>query len=371
MTASRSTACSTRAPARSAAAPRTTRMIMIYPHNPDWDDIADIDRRSILERRATCAATSSAWRTATTGRSGAGAQADRLEPDPPRLRGLAVDREGAAASRRSRTTDWSRSSRSRALDGLQGAAQSAGSASRGPCQAKLDPNDWRIDEEERRRHPLRAAVHRTGMRRNGTREFVLDVARRHPDRLTIELDALVTKVLFDDLNRAVGVAYLQGRAALPRLAQPGHGRRRRPRRRMPRARSSCAGGAFNTPQLLMLSGIGPQRGARGARHQGARRPARRRPATCRTATRSASSTGSSRTGRCSRAPTFTRGDPQFKQWSRGAGASTPPTARRSPSSSARPSIARCPTFSCSRCSASSSGYFPGYSKLIAERPQCT
>ena len=46
--------------------------------------------------------------------------------------------------------------------------------------------------------------------RVGTRERLLDVAARHPDRLRIELDALATRVLFDDDNRAVGVEYLKG-----------------------------------------------------------------------------------------------------------------------------------------------------------------
>ena len=49
-----------------------------------------------------------------------------------------------------------------------------------------------------------------GHQRVGTRERLLAVANRHPDRLRIELHALATRVLFDDSNRAVGVEYQKG-----------------------------------------------------------------------------------------------------------------------------------------------------------------
>ena len=45
-------------------------------------------------------------------------------------------------------------------------------------------------------------------RRQGTRQRLLEVSENHP--LTIELDAHVTKVLFDG-TRAIGVEYLKGR----------------------------------------------------------------------------------------------------------------------------------------------------------------
>ena len=51
--------------------------------------------------------------------------------------------------------------------------------------------------------PLTTAGHA----RIGSRERVLDVARRHPDRLQIVLNALVTRVLFDRNNQATGVEY--------------------------------------------------------------------------------------------------------------------------------------------------------------------
>jgi choline dehydrogenase-like flavoprotein len=95
-----------------------------------------------------------------------------------------------------------------------------------------------------------------GHRRVGARERVLQAQAAHPDRLRIELDALATRVLFDEQGAACGVEYLKGRQlyrahASPSTA-PGERRQVRARREV-----VLCGGAFNTPQLLMLSGIGP------------------------------------------------------------------------------------------------------------------
>ena len=121
-------------------------------------------------------------------------------------------------------------------------------------QGQLDPNDWRL--VKRNAEGLHYAPLSTlGHARNGTRERLLDVAQRYPDRLTIELDALVTKVLFDDANRATGVAYLKGERLYRASAHPN------PQNGVERTAQASrevilAGGAYNTPQLLMLSGIG-------------------------------------------------------------------------------------------------------------------
>ncbi|HZD40604.1 MAG TPA: GMC oxidoreductase, partial [Terriglobales bacterium] len=120
---------------------------------------------------------------------------------------------------------------------------------------RLDPNDWRLVENNAvgLRLPPLATFRR---RRNGTREFLLDIQKRYPGNLTIELDALVTRVLFGDQNRAIGVEYLKGerlyRAHCNPSDQPGGKKTARASREV-----ILAGGAFNTPQLLMLSGIGP------------------------------------------------------------------------------------------------------------------
>jgi choline dehydrogenase len=123
-------------------------------------------------------------------------------------------------------------------------------------QSQGDPNDWRLVKKNAI-GVYYAPIHTHKHARNSTREFLLDVARRHPDRLKIELEALATEVLFDDSNRATGVAYLKGarlyRASYqpskaPGVAQTAHATRE----------VILAGGAFNTPQLLMLSGVGPK-----------------------------------------------------------------------------------------------------------------
>jgi choline dehydrogenase len=119
----------------------------------------------------------------------------------------------------------------------------------------LDPNNHLL---ARRRMAGTFAVPLSTDRgaRHGSRERLRDVARRHPEYLHVELDALATRILLDDDNRATGVEYLKGRAlygvSAEASGEPG-------KRQIVHAASEVilAGGAFNTPQLLMLSGIGP------------------------------------------------------------------------------------------------------------------
>jgi choline dehydrogenase-like flavoprotein len=121
-------------------------------------------------------------------------------------------------------------------------------------EALFDPNDWRVVERDdigARYAPITTDKHQ----RFGTRERLMAVAKKHPDRLRIELNALATNVVFDDRNRAIGVAYQKGErlyaAHADASAAAGESRIARARREV-----ILAGGAFNTPQLLMLSGIG-------------------------------------------------------------------------------------------------------------------
>ena len=99
-------------------------------------------------------------------------------------------------------------------------------------ESQLDPNDWRVVSDDAiglRYTPLTTRDHR----RVGARERVIDVSRKHPDRLQVQLHALATRVLFDAANRAIGVEYLSGErlyGADPRAsAEAGTRRRRSPR----------------------------------------------------------------------------------------------------------------------------------------------
>ena len=123
-----------------------------------------------------------------------------------------------------------------------------------------DPNDWgavSAANDGLRQTPLTTR----GGKRNSSRERVLEAKRKHPDRLTLRLNALVTRVTVErdgGRKRAVGVEYLEGEHLY--AADPQHD----PRspgvlRRVKASREVIlCGGAFNTPQILQLSGIGPR-----------------------------------------------------------------------------------------------------------------
>lgn len=120
-----------------------------------------------------------------------------------------------------------------------------------------DPNDWRLVTEDATGlcyPPLATKNHR----RTGARERVLDVASKS-NNLTIELEALVTRVLFNG-TQAIGVEYRKGsklyRASWNPSKEEGEAKQVFTREG---GEVILSGGAFNTPQLLMLSGIGDRK----------------------------------------------------------------------------------------------------------------
>ena len=224
-------------------------MILVCPGNADWDQLADLTgdpswradhMRTYFERLETCQ--HRPWQ--------------RL-----------LSRLGINASRHG-WSGWLHTEQVVPAEAIrdgkvrQAIAESVGqtlkelgfpSASR--LESLADPNDWRVVKDSDVGARYTPLTTRNGQRM-GTRERVLEVRERYPDRLKIELHALATRVLFDDRHRAVGVEYRKGERLYG--ADP----HQRPadgdvRQAFAAREVILAGGAFNTPQLLMLSGVGP------------------------------------------------------------------------------------------------------------------
>jgi choline dehydrogenase-like flavoprotein len=97
--------------------------------------------------------------------------------------------------------------------------------------------------------------------RSGPREFLLEVQSHHPENLVVWTNCFVTEVLFDKgpSLRATGVKFLHGKKlyhAHPEYNPPP--REAHEIRVKQGGEVILCGGSFNTPQLLMLSGIGDE-----------------------------------------------------------------------------------------------------------------
>ena len=142
---------------------------------------------------------------------------------------MAADREGDSRSRGSAIATLRDTILHSAVGVLPRSGSRLTARSLGQIE-RLDPNDWRLVTENAvgvRYTPLTTRGHA----RIGTRERVLEVVQQHPDRLKVELDALVTSVLFDDRNRATGVEYLKGERLYRAHAPAGAGAGERIRRK--------------------------------------------------------------------------------------------------------------------------------------------
>jgi choline dehydrogenase len=95
-------------------------------------------------------------------------------------------------------------------------------------------------------------------KRNGPRDYLLRTRKDFPNNLTIQMRSLATRIVFDG-NTAVGVEFMEG-PFLYKASPKANAAAPPPAKRQVTAREVIlAGGAFNSPQLLMLSGIGPSK----------------------------------------------------------------------------------------------------------------
>jgi choline dehydrogenase len=95
-------------------------------------------------------------------------------------------------------------------------------------------------------------------KRCGPREYLLQTQKNFPGNLTIRKHCLVTRVLFEG-RKAVGVEYIERKGAYGADPNADPNACATPRGSIKVKREVIlAAGAFNSPQLLKLSGIGPR-----------------------------------------------------------------------------------------------------------------
>lgn len=145
----------------------------------------------------------------------------------------------------------------RALDGALDAVRdlfSSGQSLVDSLASHFDPNDRHLAKHRPEGIVVTPLATWHG-ERYSTRELLVETARDFPN-LTIETDALATRVLFEG-TRAVGVEYRKGERLYRAHAMPSH---EEGELRTVRANREVvvSAGAFNTPQLLKLSGVGPR-----------------------------------------------------------------------------------------------------------------
>ena len=138
-----------------------------------------------------------------------------------------------------------------AIKGLQHHLSSAGLL----IETLDDPNDWRAVSSSGREGVCMVPLATHSGCRNGTRERLLDAAKQPGARLKLETNALASRVLFEG-TRAVGVEYLDGDFLYKASRTPSSTPSPETRTVYARHEVVLSGGAFNSPQLLMLSGIG-------------------------------------------------------------------------------------------------------------------
>lgn len=228
-------------------------MITVYPHNSDWDYIANLTQdlswsgvkmRQYFERIENCQY-HPVWRWVY-----------RLTGWNPKRRGF----DGWLYTQAPNPTLVARDPglvHTLANFALSALRQLGKPVERlAGLKALLDPNSWQLAQIRADGVRFAPLATRHG-RRVSTRDRLYAVQKKHPDRLEIRLHALASQILFDEHNKAIGVEYLKGARLYQASAQPDTDSGER-LQVFCKHEVILSGGAFNSPQLLKLSGIGPK-----------------------------------------------------------------------------------------------------------------
>ncbi len=229
-------------------------MITIYPHKSDWDSMADLtgdaswsddNMRKYFERMERCQYVEASDQEARHGFSGwlttNTASPTLVIGDGPLKKIL------ASVAKESITRVGKLLTRLKVK-----------------LQSHLDPNDWRWRiAKQSPEGIIFTPLSTNGGRRVGARDRIVQVQKSCPKNLKVMTGALVTRVLFenapDGKKKATGVEYLEGMHLYRADPSAPSNKDGGTLRTVSASREVIlSGGAFNTPQLLMLSGIGPE-----------------------------------------------------------------------------------------------------------------
>ncbi len=124
-------------------------------------------------------------------------------------------------------------------------------------ETRFDPNDSRNSAHSPEGLAFTPLAVARG-KRNGPREYLMKVRKQFPNNLTVQLNSLATRILFEGA-RAVGVEILEGHHLYKADPQATGDIASARKRQITASREVIlCGGAYNSPQLLMLSGVGPR-----------------------------------------------------------------------------------------------------------------
>ncbi len=129
-------------------------------------------------------------------------------------------------------------------------------------KARFDPNDWETMKRRPEGIMLVPIAVRDGQR-SSPRDYLREVQEQHSERLTIQTETLVTEIIFDREAGAtgepvaIGARFLRGKHLYKAHPEPSNSHGTSDEVFCRREVILC-GGAYNTPQLLKLSGIGPR-----------------------------------------------------------------------------------------------------------------
>jgi choline dehydrogenase len=119
-----------------------------------------------------------------------------------------------------------------------------------------DPNEWTLVKDSAEGVRFTPLAIKNG-KRFGTRDYIRQAEREALGSLTVSTGSYATRIILDDSRRATGVEFVKTRHRFgPGATGPSDDARRETAHATREVIVST--GAFNTPQLLMLSGIGPR-----------------------------------------------------------------------------------------------------------------